>query len=75
MWNVLAKFTPFSWENIKPTLTITWKGLVAIFAVILIIILVVQLVNLVINKVEKSKKEKAERLAAKEQESEQPPQE
>ncbi len=58
-----AKLTPFNWENIKPTFTILWKGLVAIFAVILLIILVVQVVNITINKVEKARKERAEKRA------------
>ncbi len=59
--NLLAKLTPFVWENIKPTFTILWKGMLAIFVVIFIIILAVQLVNYSVNKVETMKKERAER--------------
>ncbi len=64
MWNLLANFTPLNWENIKNSLTITWKGLLAIFVVIFIIILAVGLVNGAINKVQEAKKQKEEAYKA-----------
>ncbi len=64
-----SNLTPLKWANIKPTFTIMWKGLVAIFAVIFIIILAVQLVNYCVNKVEKIKQEREEQKRLSEQEN------
>lgn len=51
-----AQLTPMKWENIKPTLTILWQGLVAIFVVIGLIILAVQLTKFCVKKAENAKK-------------------
>lgn len=50
------ELTPFSWENIKPTFTILWQGLLAIFAVIGIIIAVVWAINFCIARADNAKK-------------------
>ena len=50
------ELTPFDWDNIKPTFTILWKGLLAIFVVIGIIIAVVWAINFCIAKAEKARK-------------------
>ena len=50
------ELTPVDWDNIKPTFTILWKGLLAIFVVIGIIIAVVWTINFCIAKAEKAKK-------------------
>lgn len=55
---IFAKLTPFSWQNIKPTFTILWQGLLAIFAVIGIIIAVVWAINFCIARADNAKKEK-----------------
>ena len=59
-----GSLTPFQWENIKPTFTILWQGLVAIFVVIALIILAVQLVSLAVRKAEKAKKAREEKARA-----------
>ncbi|MGN1061623.1 MAG: hypothetical protein ACI4RO_00705 [Candidatus Scatosoma sp.] len=59
-----ASLTPFKWENIKPTFTILWQGLVAIFVVIGLIILAVQLVSWAVRKAEKAKKAREEKANA-----------
>lgn len=61
-----AQLTPMKWENIKPTLTILWQGLVAIFVVIGLIILAVQLTKFCVKKAENAKKARAEKIAARE---------
>lgn len=55
---------PLNWENIKPTLTILWQGIVAIFVVIGLIILAVQLTKFCVQKAENAKKARAEKNAA-----------
>ena len=55
-----SSLNPLNWQNIKPTFTILWKGLLAIFVVIGLIIVAVQLVSLCVKKAEKAKKAREE---------------
>ena len=50
-----SALNPLNWQNIKPTFTILWQGLLAIFVVIGLIIIAVKLVSFVVNKAEKLK--------------------
>lgn len=56
--NLLASsaLNPLSWQNIKPTFTILWQGLLAIFVAIGLIIVAVKLVSFGVKKAEKLKK-------------------
>lgn len=50
-----SALNPLNWQNIKPTFTILWQGLLAIFVVIGLIIIAVKLVSFVVKKAEKLK--------------------
>ena len=63
----VSALTPLNWQNIKPTFTILWQGLLAIFVVIGLIIVAVKLITFFVKKAEnagKAREEKAKNLSA-----------
>lgn len=63
----VSALTPLNWQNIKPTFTILWQGLLAIFVVIGLIIVAVKLITFFVKKAEdalKAREEKTKNLSA-----------
>ena len=56
-----STLNPLNWQNIKPTFTILWQGLLAIFVVIALIIVAVKLVAFGVKKAETAKKAREEK--------------
>ena len=63
----VSALTPLNWQNIKPTFTILWQGLLAIFVVIGLILVAVNLITFFVKKAEdalKAREEKTKNLSA-----------